>query len=81
MNRCNGLLTPNASKALDKLGPFLALVGHYFKRGSKFLVVVCKPLQQGHALDQLVFLSRLKTPQRLEGLDWNANTLALTLTF
>lgn len=57
----NSVLTPNASKALDELGPFLALVCDYLQRGSKFLVVVSKPLQQWHALDQLMFLPRLQT--------------------
>lgn len=57
----NSVLTPDASKALDKLGPFLALVCDYLQRGSKFFVVVGKPLQQWHAFDQLMFLSRLKT--------------------
>lgn len=56
----NIVLTPDASKALDELGPFLALVCDYFQRGSKFLVVVGKPLQQWHAFDQLMFLPRLE---------------------
>lgn len=56
----NIVLTPDASKALDELGPFLALVCDYLQRGSKFLVVVGKPLQQWHALDQLMFLPRLE---------------------
>lgn len=59
------VLTPNASKALDELGPFLALVCDYLQRGSKFLVVVCKPLQQWHAFDQLMFLPRLQTQWEL----------------
>lgn len=62
----NSVLTPNASKALDKLGPFLALVCDYLQRGSKFLVVVSKPLQQWHALDQLVFLPRLEKQSESE---------------
>lgn len=52
-------LTPNASKALDKLGPFLALVCYNLQCGSKLLVVIGKPLEQWHALDQLMFLSCL----------------------
>lgn len=56
-------LTPNASKALDKLGPFLALVCYNLQCGSKLLVVVGKPFEQWHALDQLVFLSCLKCKQ------------------
>lgn len=59
------MLTPDASKALDELGPFLALVCDYLQRGSKFLVVVSKPLQQGHALDQLMFLPRLMKTNRV----------------
>lgn len=55
------MLTSDASKALDELGPFLALVCDYFQRSSKFLVVVRKPLQEWHALDQLMFLPRLET--------------------
>ena len=57
----NSVLTPDASEALDELGPFLALVCDYLQRGSKFLVVVSEPLQQWHALDQLMFLPRLGT--------------------
>lgn len=59
----SGVLTPNAAKALDKLGPLLALVCDYLQRGSKFLVVVGEPLQQWHALNELMFLPRLKNNQ------------------
>lgn len=59
----NSALTPNASKALDKLGPLLALVCDYLQCSSKFLVVVGKPLQEWHALNELMFLSRLKNDQ------------------
>lgn len=55
------MLTSNASKALDKLGPFLTLVCYYLQRGSEFLVVISKPLQQWHTLNQLMFLPRLET--------------------
>lgn len=53
------VLTPNSTKAFNKLWPLLALVGDYLQRGSKLLVVVGKPLQQRHAFDQLVLLSSL----------------------
>lgn len=56
-------LTPNASKALDKLGPFLALVCYNLQCGSKLLVIIGKPLKQWHALDQLMFLSCLMFKQ------------------
>lgn len=55
------VLTPNASKALDKLGPFLAFVCDYLQCRSKFFVVVSKPFQQRHALNQLMFLPCLET--------------------
>lgn len=61
----NIILTPDTAKALDKLGTFLASVCDYLQCGPKFLVVVSKPLQQRHALDQLVFLPRLKNAHKV----------------
>lgn len=60
------ILTPNSSKALNELGPFLALVCDNLQCGSKFLIAVGKPLQQRHALDQLVFLPRLETARNIQ---------------
>lgn len=64
----NAVLTTNAAKALDKLGSLLALVCDYLQRGSKFLIVVGKPLQQWHALNKLMFLPRLK--DRIRNTTW-----------
>lgn len=59
------ILTPDASEALDKLGTFLAFVCDYLQCGPKFLVVVGKPLQERHALDQLMLLPRLRKAHKV----------------
>lgn len=77
----NTVLTPDSSKALDELGPFLALVCDYFQCGSKFLVVVCKPLEQWHAFDQLMFLPRLEIQSELGTCGIMGNHFEITGTF
>lgn len=51
--------TSDSSKSFDKLGSFLWFVCNNFQCCSKFLVVVCKPLQKGHTFYQFMFLASL----------------------
>lgn len=52
--------TSNSSKSFHKLGSFLWFVCNNFQCCSKFLVVVCKPLQKGHTFYQFMFLASLQ---------------------
>lgn len=70
----NNILTPNASKPLDKLGTFLAFVCDYLQCGPKFLVVVSKPLQEWHALNQLMFLPCLRIGYNMRSMSLWATT-------
>lgn len=53
------LVTSDATESSDELRTFLRLVRDDFQGGTKTLVVVCQPLQQRLALDQLQLVSSL----------------------